>query len=101
MNGNKKLIIGGAVFGGAMLLAAGLVIGAGIAKADAYHDLGPTVCQALESGKMTGSQLESLLMRATRENPGPKGPLNHEQAVQVLTVLVTTYCPGELTAISD
>lgn len=30
----KRLVIGGAVAGGSMLLAAGLVIGAGIAKAD-------------------------------------------------------------------
>jgi hypothetical protein len=32
--GSKKLLIGGAVAGGAMLLAAGLVIGAGLARAD-------------------------------------------------------------------
>jgi hypothetical protein len=34
MNGRNKLIVGGVVAGGSMLLAAGLVIGAGIAKAD-------------------------------------------------------------------
>jgi hypothetical protein len=33
MNGRTKLIVGGAVAGGSMLLVAGLVVGAGLAKA--------------------------------------------------------------------
>jgi hypothetical protein len=98
---SKKLVYGGAVAGGAMLLGAGLIIGAGIAKADAYTELGPVVCQALESGRMTASQLEALVMQATREIPGPKGPLNHEQATQVITVLVSAYCPSQLVNIAS
>lgn len=34
MNGPKKLIVGGVVAGGLMLTAAGLVVGAGVARAD-------------------------------------------------------------------
>ena len=36
MNASKRLVVGGVVAGGAMLLAASLVIGAGVAKADTY-----------------------------------------------------------------
>jgi hypothetical protein len=39
VNGKKKLIVGGVVAGGLMIGAAGLVLGAGIAKADFHQDV--------------------------------------------------------------
>ena len=39
MTGDRKLVIGGVAAGGGMLLAAGLVLGAGIAKASPGEDV--------------------------------------------------------------
>ncbi|HXL62966.1 MAG TPA: hypothetical protein VN959_20250 [Mycobacterium sp.] len=67
----------------------------GTAHADAYDEMGPTICMAFRHGQ-TGTQLVAEMMDATRRDPGPKGPLTHDQAMELLTVMVNAYCPDQL-----
>ena len=83
----------------AMVLAAIAAGKTATAHADAYAELGPTICTALRQGQ-TGSQLVAELMEATRKDPGPNGPLTHDQSMELLTVMVNAYCPDQLFALT-
>jgi hypothetical protein len=74
------------------LLIGVAVLGFGTAHADPYEELGPTICMAIRQGE-TISQLADQMVEATRRDPGPKGPVTHDQAVQLVTVMVNAYCP--------
>jgi hypothetical protein len=103
MNGKTKLIVGGVVAGGLMLGAAGLVLGAGIAKADNGQDvqfiqlldshginangseqMAHNVCTNLDAG-FTPAQEVNAVYQAT--------PLNRDQSMVFAVTALVVYCP--------
>lgn len=79
MNASKKLIIGGAIAGGLMLGAAGLVIGAGLAHADPTVTVPTTTVTAPAPARpsVRGAICDSLgiarIDRGPFGNPCPAG----------------------------
>jgi hypothetical protein len=90
--------IKGALMG--VLITAGVAtVLASPAHADPYQELGPTICMAARHGE-TIQELADTMVRVVNADPGPKGPITHDQGVSVVTVMINAYCPELLLSAS-
>ncbi len=96
----KRLVAGGVIAGGLMLTAAGLVVGAGIAKADTLTGRetrfattnGDAICVVFEKYPTAGGLAgigQSIM------NAGFTAP----QAADIVVYSVESYCPVEIPAV--
>ena len=100
----KRLLIGGALASGSMLMAAGLVIGAGIAKADGYdftadltalgmHNDGGAAAQ-LHVGQIVCRELSSgWTPRQAARDMYVNSQLNLAQSYQFVDISIRDLCP--------
>jgi hypothetical protein len=105
MDARSKLIAGGVIAGGAMLLAAGLVVGAGVAKADAGDMDAYTYAVEIGGSSSVSSARALALEVCARRAEGysesglivylelPPKPVTAHEATMVVVEAEWHFCP--------